>query len=89
MKPAKIAPLNNVYALRKADKNRNEIISYIRTMSSGTVAQIIGSSKYVDIDNAVMKTLGRISKMDIVEFCLMKADLDTVTKLFREAMEDK
>ena len=41
---------------------KGEILKYFRTLSSGTVAHIIGSSKYIVIDRAISKAMEYVMK---------------------------
>ena len=65
---------------------KGELMRQINLLSSGTIAGIIGSSKYSVIDRAAYKTLLLVSSMTEDE-CAAVRTLEDIAALFHQAQE--
>lgn len=65
---------------------KGELMHQINLLSSGTIAGIIGSSKYSVIDLAACQTLELISRMTEEE-CAAVQTMEDIAVLFRKAQD--
>ena len=60
---------------------KGELLHFFRTISSGTVAHIIGCNKYVIIDRAISRAMEYVINHDIYG----ELNLETIAKILKTA----
>lgn len=64
------------------------IVRIVSCYSSGTIAGFIGSSKYINIDNAVNKTLRYLFSTDHENLFPLSVDMESIGSLVRNCYND-
>ena len=69
--------------------NRKRFENYLRTVSSGHIAAIIGSTKYSDIDKALLAAWKFYNDAESVDFLDWKLGNETIEKIIQEQYQQQ